>query len=373
MALLPRHVPIGLAALAVLGAILALMFWRALHPPPPQGATPQTPSPSQSGAATTPAMPHGALSVDGQLNAVLGKLRANTATAADLETLRGALLADPAAGIAAIRAFLATGADAATGQALSVGPGGVLAGAPTLRLFLLDLLGQLARQSGSSVGAALSRSILEKKESPDEWALALRNVAWAEPGARPYLAAKMRELLAYQPWMASPTAGLMEAFDVVVYSGDPGFVPELNRLASGPDGGLRQAATVALDRLAERSPLAVMHFLNSNPGAVSDRPMVRADYFAKADLRDPAQAAALEQYLARADTGLGEKRKLLHALPAPGSFVGESLLQTAAQPLDDTGRDAAIARAAAGWLQSNRFPALRPDLEWLLATASEPQ
>lgn len=371
MALLRRDAPIGLAALAVLGAIVALWFRQALHSPAPQSPVP--PTPTTHGNALTPAPASGALSLEGQLNGLLGKLRANTASNADLEEVRRALLADPAAGIAAIRAFLASGADAATGQALVVGAGGTLAGAPTLRLFLLDLLGQLARQSGSPAAAALSRSILEKKESPDEWALALRNVAWAEPGSRPFLAAKMREMLQYEPWMASPTAGLMEAFDVVVYSGDAGFVPELNRLAASPQNALSRAATVALDRLADRSTLAVMNFLNANPDAVSDRPMVRADFFAKADLRDPAQAAAVEQYLARTDTGPAEKRKLLHALPAPGSFVGESLLQTASQPPEDAGRDAAIARAAAGWLQSGRFPALRADLEWLLSAVSEPQ
>jgi len=304
------------------------------------------------------------------ITTVLTKLRRNAGTAADLLALRNLLFADPAAGIAAIRRFLATHEDAAINQKLTIGPGGILTGAPTLRLFLLDILGQLARLTRSADAATISREILMSKESPDEWALALRNVAWSEPDSRPFLADKMREMLSYEPWRATPTAGLLQAFDVAVYSGDPRFVTMFAELAQSGEPSLERAAIVALDRLAETSTLAVMNYLNAHPNEIASLPMVRADYFAKADLGNPEQRAAVEHYLGRADVTDAEKTKFLHALAAPGSFVSDSLLSTSTRKNDESVRYAVIAAAASGWLQAGRFPSVRNHIMWLLQRVS---
>ena len=90
------------------------------------------------------------------ISTVLAKLRRNAGSAADLAALRGLLFADPAAGISAIRRFLASHEDAAINQTLTVGAGGILTGAPTLRLFLLDILGQLARLTRSGASTRVS-------------------------------------------------------------------------------------------------------------------------------------------------------------------------------------------------------------------------
>ena len=211
----------------------------------------------------------------------------------------------------------------------------------------------------------VARRILDGKDSPDEWAIALRNVAWGEPKSRGYLAAKTHDLLAYEPWTASPTAGMLEAFDVAVYSGDPTFIPQLANLARNGNSAVQRAATLALDRLAQTSPLAVMNFLNANPDEIADRPFVRADYFAKANLADNAQREAVEHYLTRQDVGVPEKTKFLHALASPGSFVGDSLLSTAAKPTDDDARYDAIAMATTGWLKSRLAPEVSGEIAWL--------
>ena len=301
-----------------------------------------------------------------RIGGVLEKLRGSGANANDLASLRRNLFADPAAGIAAIRLFLATHEDAATGQHFAVGRDGVLSGAPTLRLFLLDLLGQLSRQVRSGDGAAVAREILGTKDSPDEWALALRNVAWDEPKSRPFLAQKMHEMLAYEPWIATPTSGMIEAFDVAVYSGDATFIPTLAALSRGESPPLQRAATVALDRLAETSTLAAMNYLNANPTMIADLPFVRADYFAKADLGNAEQKRAVEQYLDRGDVSVSEKTKFIHAVASPGSFVSDSLLSTSIAPDDGIARQAGIAAAAAEWARANRFPPLRDHVLWLL-------
>src|SRR5205085_2192857 len=113
------------------------------------------------------------------------------------------------------------------GQEFALAPGNILAGAPTLRVFLMDLLGQLSKSTGDNAADAMARNVLETKTSPEEWALSLRNVAWHEPAAKKYLADKVREMLAEPAWIAAPSVGLLESFDVIVFSGDPTFIPQL--------------------------------------------------------------------------------------------------------------------------------------------------
>lgn len=356
-----------IGACSLIGAIVCYLFFAGqsqqvitIPTPPARGATMSaTPAPAPSDSP-----------VFDRINQLLAKFRRNAATPDDLAALRRDLLADPAAGIAAIRKFLATGEDAATGQRFTVGAGGVMDGSPTLRIFLLDLLGQLSRENGGA-GAEVAREILSKKDSPDEWALAMRNLAWAEPKSLPFLASKMHEMLAYEPWTATPTSGMLEAFDVAVFSGDASFVPTLGALARGGNTALQRAATVALDRLAENSPLSVMQYLNANPATIADLPFVRADYFAKANLSDAGQRKAVETYLGRADVGVAEKAKFLHAIASPGSFVSDSLLSTSAPPDDAAARYAGIAAATTEWTRSNRFPELDEHIRWLHLRATQ--
>ena len=296
------------------------------------------------------------------IDQLLALLENGTATEGDLEALKRMLLAaDPALATAAIRDFLATGRDARTGLDFALRPGGELA-APTLRVLLMDVLGRIAKRDGTDSAAKLARETLEKKDSADEWAIALRNVAWAEPKATAYLAAKAREMLAFAPWRAAPTSGMLEAFDVIVFTKDASFTADLAGAQSDPNEQLRHAADVALDRLAAASPLDVMSYLNAHPATLAERPMLRADYFAKADLAQPGQKTALEFYLGRPDIADAEKTKLLKALATPAAFVSENLLTPPPPEPDDAAREHAILAATHEWLTGKRFPALESQL-----------
>jgi len=292
------------------------------------------------------------------------QLRGGGIDAASLARFRRELLdSEPRATIAAIRAFLATGEDAQTGQRFSIAPGGgELDGAPAFRVWLLDILGVLDRTAGTGEAASVARGILEVKTSAAEWALALRNVAWGEPQAGPFLVAKFREMITFEPWLAAPSAGLLEAFDVAVLARDPSLLPLLGGLVQGDRRELQRAAAMALDRMAEADPVPVMTYLNSHPDAFAQRPLLRADYFAKADLSQPPQRAALEMYLARPDVELPEKTKLVKALAAPASFVADTLFATWAPPADDTARFTALERTVGEWISGRRFPELAPAL-----------
>ena len=91
---------------------------------------------------------------------------------------------------------------------------------------------------------------------------------------------------------------------------------------------------------------------------MAERPFLRADYFAKANLAELAQRQAIEHYLSRADVTAAEKTKLLRALAAPASFVSETLLTAPLPEPDDAARAAAIAATTADWLAQRRFPEL---------------
>ena len=340
------------AGVLALGAAVLLMGRRGHRPEKGAAAVPEV----AAVEARAPAVR--ASGSSGALQSLLAKFRGGGGTPADLTALRQAVrAADPREAIAAITEFLKSGQDWRTGEAFTVGPGG-LSGAPTLRVLLMDLLGQLARETGSGAADGLARSTLETKTSPEEWAISLRNVAWSEPNAAGFLSAKMHEMLAEPAWTAAPSPGLLEAFDVIAYAGDPGFIDQLSSLAQGDSPALGRAALVAMDRLSERAPLAVMEYLNANPALLGERPMLRADYFAKADLSQPAQQTALETYLGRVDVGVAEKTKLLQALATPASFVSDNLLTPPPVPGDDAARQRTLGTVLGGWLQGNRFPEL---------------
>jgi hypothetical protein len=306
------------------------------------------------------------------ISQLLERLRSGNFTPEDLAAFRRRILAaDPAQAIAAITAFLATGQDANTGERFGLGDGGALAGAPTMRVLLLDLLGRICKTTGGPEAAATARALMERKTSADEWAVAMRNVGWATPDDRTYLAAKMREMLRYENWRRQPSGGFLESFDVVVFLRDVTFAPELRDLVQGEDKALQRAAAIAMDRLSEMSPLDVMNWLNANPNEFSAKPMLRADYFTKADFSQILQKQAVETYLSRSDVQDAEKAKLLNGIAAPGSFAGENLL-SAQPPADDPPEKiAALQNTVREWIQTNRFPLLMPSLLKLQAQLAE--
>jgi hypothetical protein len=320
---------------------------------------PETVNPNDSTSENDP-------SPQAVLGRLFAKLRAGGITPAELANFRRALLnADPAAAMAAMRKFLATGQDALTGETFTLAKGGSLGGAPTFRVLMLDLLGRIARDANSQDGAVAAKELLQTKTSADEWAIALRNIAWSSPGDRQMLADKTRELLAYQPWKMQPSAGYFEAFDVVVYLRDTTFIPSLSEMLSGEDPSLQRSAAVALDRLATMAPLEAMSFLNANRGELAQKPFLRADYFSKADFSVTNQRVAVEAYLSRPDVETKEKVKMLSGVASPGVFASDNLLTPVPDAEIPPARTAALRQSVGNWLASNRFPELTGALRQL--------
>ncbi len=308
----------------------------------------------------------------GLLARVFDRLRSGNLQPGDLAALRRLLLAaDPHEAMKAILSFLATGQDARTGESFGIQKGGGLGGAPTFRVMLLDLLGRIARDAGTDDAATYSRALLTRKTSADEWSIALRNVAWNAPDDRAFLTTKMREMLDYQPWRLQPSAGYLEAFDVIVFTKNAAFTSDLSAMVSSEDDSLKRAAAAAMDRLSEMAPLDVMNYLNGHPAEFADRPFLRADYYSKADLSHFQQRQAVEAYLARADVTAAEKDKLLAVFANPGTFVGDTLVTEPAAADDPPQRTAGLRAAVGDWLKGNRFPDLTGSLTQLQQRLAE--
>lgn len=276
--------------------------------------------------------------------------------------------ADPAAVIESILRFLASGGDARTGEGFVIGAGGSLAEAPTLRLFLLNQLGLLGRASAPREVAQNAREILSQPLSADEWAISMRNLAWTDPNAVGFLSGKVTEMLAQEMWRKQPSTGFLEAFDVIVYAKALQAIPQLVELAEDRSAPAGDAAAMTLDRLSRAAPLETMSYLNNNRSLLANLPFLRADYYAKADLRDAAQKQAVEIYLGREEVSVSEKQKFFAALQTPGTFVSDTLLTPAPTPLDGPGRREAARQAAASWLRQGRYPQFRQALLELAAS-----
>lgn len=244
-----------------------------------------------------------------------------------LAELRDYLLSLPAdMASKAIMDYLSTGRDAETGLPFGVGRGGQLASASSLRTFLMDLLGLI----DPAAAASYAEEVFRTKTSAEEYALGLRNVAWAGEGAeetRLYVAERTRELLQYEPWVRSPTAGLAEAFDAVVWAGDLESIPILaNHMAPNAVRDLNKPAFMAMDRLVIAEPEQALEQLSDALMLMDERPLTRAGFFARADPRDRVQAELAESYLLQAPAA--EADYFINLYPNLNLMLSHNLLST---------------------------------------------
>ncbi len=247
--------------------------------------------------------------------------------------------------------WLDRGQNASTGAWLQTSVTKELSSYPDMRVWALDLLGRIASENGSSA-LALEESygILESSQSPDEWAIAMRNIAWLAPSekARPELRQAFVRMLSREEWRGQPSAGILESFDIPVAMGDAESLPLLVGIMAGEEPTLSAAAEVALDRLSASKPDEMVRLLAADQVLLSDFPELRAGYIAKANLADPMQLQAVEGYLVREDITRAEKNHLLALLALPSDIVAPALVTEAnLRPDWQARRAAAIQQAGA--------------------------
>ena len=219
--------------------------------------------------------------------------------------------------------------------------------------------------------AEYAKTVLASPDSADEWAIALRNLALGDSSAdgRALLGQKMNELLQNPAWQQNPSVGYLEAFDVAVYLGGTNFLPTLSSLVRSQDNAtLAHAAYLAMDRLVINNPAAILGSLAASPDMMQGRESTRADYFARADVRDPQQRQVLESYLTNPTISNKELETFAGIYPNANYMISPNLLTQSATPDRDSlqNRDAQSLAIAQQWLTDPRFARVAPDLRTVI-------
>jgi hypothetical protein len=204
----------------------------------------------------------------------------------------------------------------------------------------------------------------------------LRSLALGDTGAeaRSLLQQKMNDLLRYQPWQTDPSSGYLESFDVAVYLGGTSLVAPLTDLVRKQDNpAVAHAAYLALDRLVINDASGLLNSLVSDPQTMQGRELTRADFFARADVRNPAQRQVLESYLLDGRFGAAELDHFTSVYPSANYMVSANLLTPTPTPDHAAlvSRDAESLRVLQEWLADPRFINLRPQLEKTRARLEE--
>lgn len=229
-------------------------------------------------------------------------------------------------------AFLETGRDVPTGLEFAPGSDGALTTAPTLRTAVLDLLGQL----DPAAAFVLAAEALEAKtESPDEYALHLRNFAWGRPESFPlgdaqaYLAEKTLELLKTERWQAAPSGGFQEAFDVLVWAEAGEALPLLDEfLRPGQPVALSAPAAIAFERLHRLDPERALDAILRAEPILADRPGLAAQAVAAVDFTRPAAREQVGQYFLDDRRTAAERDRFLAMVPNLNQTWSHNLLST---------------------------------------------
>lgn len=280
--------------------------------------------------------------------------------------------ADPAEAAAALLMILESGEDASTGLSFLVGAEGVLDEAPSLRVAALDLLGQ----TDPRAALAASRAFAETSDNPDELAILLRNVAWLNRDGTEdaWLAASFRRMLDEEQWLAEPTTGFLEAFDVAVAVGGAEVWRDLGsvlRMDGADNHPANQAAFVALDRLMLREPEVLVTILQEDPRWLDWAPDHRASLLSRLDVRDAEQRQLLEHFLPALAANEDLAFYFGSVFPNRNAFSGDRLVTAAEGSAGSTAHDQAALARVRGWLRDPAFQTAWPMLRLVEARLTE--
>lgn len=228
---------------------------------------------------------------------------------------------------AAVVAFLKTGDDAPTGLPFTVGPDGMMEAVPSVRLALLGLLPSLDPVAALEV----AREIMDQRTSADEYALALRNMAWndLDGDLKSELSARFMDLLK-SPWLDQPSAGFLEAFDIAVEVGGGAMFDRLIALASEATAksnpAASRAAFMSLDRLIVRDRALLITAFSADDKWMDFAPPQRAALMSRLDITEPRQRDVFSRYLAADSLAAGELEYFAKVFPNENFLYGHRLV-----------------------------------------------
>jgi hypothetical protein len=285
------------------------------------------------------------------------KLRAATSTLDSQNTfaeLRAALRQmDTTEAREWLLAQLTSGEDFATQLDLTLDPAQNLSGWPSWRVFLLDLL----FLTDPEAAATVSRDLLQTSKSPDEWAVLMRNLARVGKDDA-LLKTKSAELLRNRDWQKEPSAGYLEAFDVIVHTRNTALAPDLlSNCDLREQKAVRHASFLTLDRLILAAPDKVLPELAAAASNHPQSALMLSNMIARADVRDAMQRQAVETYLLDTRRTAEELRGFASVFPNANIAVSSNLLTQSptVQGADLADRDRASYALLSSWLTDQRF------------------
>jgi len=333
------------------GLLLLLLVWVVLRQSQKQETVLQSKDPknqaSKNGSALLPSDPPKDIGKeedkivlhvpDPVLKAELQTLKRRLAQKPDRETvlrllrefMQKAFASNPDAAAAALLEFLRTGEDLSTSLGFVVGEAG-LDEWPTLRAFLLDLLGKIDPEMASRYAMD---TVIPAKASTVEYAVSLQ-ILWNHGGAEkptPELTQAWIGLLEKLDWSARPDAAWLESLDFAsrIPEVTPKFLKASTEWLSRPEeaSGKAEAAEIVLERMMIRHPGETLSALLENTQWMNEGrgPSVRASLFARADVTDPGQVLSLKSYLQNLQPDGKESDSFYEAFPCHNYGVAPGL------------------------------------------------
>lgn len=270
------------------------------------------------------------------------------------EFTQKAFAANPDAAAAALLEFLRSGEDLSTRLGFVVGEAG-LDEWPTLRAFLLDLLGKIDPEMASRYAMD---TVIPAKASTVEYAVSLQ-ILWNHGGAErptPELTQAWLGLLKKADWSARPDSAWLESLDFAsrIPEATPEFLKASTEWLADPENVVERVGAVdlALERMAVQEPGGIMEALVRDPSLLSLGRGIyqRSQIFARASLNDSDQQKLLASYLERLEPGSQEAELFFSAFPCHNFSVSPGL---SGQPKVNSSREIiASDRAALQWWQS---------------------
>lgn len=261
-------------------------------------------------------------------------------------------------------ASLASGEDFASGLDLTLDAGQNLSGWPSWRVFLLDML----FLTDPEAAAKVSSELLTSSASADEWAICMRNLGRLGKH-KDLLKTKSAELLRRKEWRKNPSAGYLEAFDVIVHTRNTSLAVELLANCDARyEKAVRHASFLTLDRLIMAEPARLLPELAENASKHPQSGLMISNMIARADMRDVVQRQAVETYLLDPKRTREELRGFASVFPNANLAISQNLLTTNSTILgtDLAARDRVSLAVLSAWLMDDRFKNVHEPLKTIV-------
>lgn len=229
-----------------------------------------------------------------------------------------------------ILAYLNSGADQASQLPFKVGRGGILVAAPSMRVWMLDILEEIDR----GAAMAYAETIFENSEIADEWAIALRSAALGredekgrlDEADRSYVKSRALSLLGNKGWREESSNGYLESFDVVPYMGDQDLLAEVGiRLSSG--GPEAKAAFISVNKTVVNNSQLIESLVPRLRNAEVSSSAI-GQIVALSDPNDPKQQTYIKSWIQNTDIPSEEKTAFLAMFPMLGITANYSLFSS---------------------------------------------